>query len=43
MKGHASVKQNSSQSFRTMEEAYDDGAVALAKWNKLPINDGPAS
>jgi hypothetical protein len=33
--GNTSVKQISAQSFKTMEAAYSDGAVALARWNKL--------
>jgi hypothetical protein len=35
VKGGSTVKQTSTQSFRTMEDAYSDGAAALAKWNKL--------
>jgi hypothetical protein len=35
MKETTSVKQTSAQSFKTMEAAYSDGAMALARWNKL--------
>lgn len=42
MKGNASVERTSARSFRTMEDAYSDGAAALARLPKpWPINSGP--
>ena len=35
VKANAFVKETSARSFRTMEEAFNDGAAVLAKWNKL--------
>ena len=41
MKGNISVERTSARSFRTMEDAYSDGAAALARLPKLPpINSG---
>jgi hypothetical protein len=42
MKGNISVERTSTRSFRTMEDAYSNGAAALARLPKpRPINSGP--
>jgi hypothetical protein len=42
MMGNISVERTSARSFRTMEDAYRDGAATLARLPKpRPINPGP--
>jgi hypothetical protein len=42
MMGNISVERTSARSFRTMEDAYRDGAAALARLPKpRPINSDP--